>query len=150
MQVLSLVTSRGGVDRSRAVLGPVQLDGGASLGTVGRHLVDSYGFSQGCIVVPFTTPNAASALAYPLAQSLLTITEPSAIVCLSVDDADSITLPASEFVAGLGWTATPNPAKNFTDRATDNPSKSSYLITLMYVVSISAGCMESADVLVTP
>jgi sugar (pentulose or hexulose) kinase len=130
LQVMSLATSRGGVDRLRKLLGPVQLNGGTSLGPVGAHLVNNFGFSSGCIVAPFTTATAASSLAHPLCLRPSTPSGTSAIVCLSVEDDDLITIPTTEFVAGVDWAAIPNPVRDFTDQAAYVHDQTNYLISI--------------------
>ncbi len=121
---------RVGVSQLRELIGSIELDGGANLGPVGRHLVEQFGFSSDCLVVPFTTDTAASSLAYPLTRNISNSAEPSGVVCLSVDDRDSVTIPVSEFVAGLEWTSVPSPVANFESSAGPNSFKANYLVTI--------------------
>lgn len=126
LQVTSLVMGGGGVDRVRQLLGTVELDGGAIVGPVAGYLIQHFGFSPDCSVVPFTIDTAASALAYPFKFSTRTQSTPSGVVCLSVDDRDTVVVPAARFVPAVDWAVSPHPATNLTK----SPAPARYIVTI--------------------
>lgn len=146
-QVLSVVMGDDqAANHLRTLLGPVELDGGADLGRVSPHLAQRYGFSPSCLVNAFTSDVATSALCHPLTGDIEAETaDPAALVCLAVDERDSVLVPTTQFVPDLGWEVGLHPTRITPGAGPGGQSREPNYLTVIRCagtqqLSVSARC----------
>jgi xylulokinase len=64
--LLQLTAGVDGLQSLKEKLGNVREDGGGSLGPISEYFVQRYGFSEDCVIAPFTGDNPSTILALPL------------------------------------------------------------------------------------
>ncbi|BGP29117.1 hypothetical protein JCM10296v2_000855 [Rhodotorula toruloides] len=106
------------IGQMRELLGEVEKDGGIELGRIGSYFVQRFGFSPNCIIAPFTGPEPATFLSFPL-----TSTSPpprashdrpprDALISLSsIAESDVLLVPCEQFVPAQERSVVCHPAK---------------------------------------
>ncbi|KAK4702052.1 hypothetical protein P7C70_g4177, partial [Phenoliferia sp. Uapishka_3] len=90
-----------GASRLRSMLGTVEKDGGRELGKISEYFVRRFGFSNECIVIPFTGDVPAAFLSHNLGPR---------DVMLSLGDSDHMMVPSPQYIPDPAHHMMPHPA----------------------------------------
>ncbi|GAA5974008.1 hypothetical protein JCM11641_008210 [Rhodosporidiobolus odoratus] len=145
-----------GAKRLRDMLGEVEADGGVELGKISSYFVQRFGFHPDCLITPFTGPDPATFLSFPLYSSPAPASLPGtgapvvengheewrdALLGLSTSggDTDVLMLPTAKFCPNEERALWCNPARGVWEDVRDHEEgESEEVESAKFVAAISS------------